>query len=667
MPGRRISSHTKQQMFDLLAEGHTPAEVSRITGISEPSINRFRKGLVSGHQTEAGLKAMAKNPPRSWDELDELGQDCLRSFPAFSREFFVRDVPPWRAAAATTIVEALLDLEQRYLVLSVAVGAGKSSLLRDVVAWVLSGGGSCDPAFGRALRVMMGHAVLDKAIEQVDILRRIVESPAAFFDHKAKKSAPHSLVEVYGRYRPQPGDDDPDTVWTRAKFTVASVGDQPILNKEPSCQAISVGSTFVGERADLIVLDDAVSRKNDAGWLSWLESVEDRLEPGGTIVLLGQRLAVEDGYAQALGRQWDPNEIGEDVPLYTQVSWPAHNEPTCDGSHRQWDLGAGGCLLDEKRIPWRKIRAESDKPSFGASYQQDPTIGGDGLIPRLHIEGGKDAAGEQFVGCLDLDRALGEYPEGVEDLITYTTVDPALSSGYWAILTWASLPDMNGTRWLIDAVRTQMRPDEFLSIGSESGQLRGVMFDIQVASKQRGHPVQVWIVENNLVGSQIESSVSARMFAKSFPDVAVLWPRTAKNKTAPQVGIEATLPKLYREGRVRLPWVGVASRNVIRQFVHELTGYPHVKASDMVMSQWFGETNIREVFVRAERPQGMAPVVRIHGRLVDVNPKQRDPGDRDVYDSRGNSINGLPARQRFRNPGYQETPQIGWIAQGVRP
>jgi hypothetical protein len=433
--------------------------------------------------------------------------------------------------------------------LNVAVGAGKSSLVRDVVAWAVSGGGSCDPAYGRSLRVLVGHAVYTLAEENVDVLRETFDSEVPYFDHKKKLSAPHSLSEIYGRYHPT--SDDGGKAWRQNKFKVASVEDAPTFNKEPTVQAISYGSTFIGERGDLIILDDIVSQKNvgDPEFLAWMESVEDRLEPGGLIVMLGQRVGVTDGYQQVLERTYDPENGGDPVPLYVQIAWPAHNTQTCDGNHRQWDLESAGCLLDEKRLPWAKLRREADKPSFGSSYQQDPTQGGDGLIPKLWIDGGKDADGVEYPGCLDRERRLGEMPvlsrSEAEDLIVYASVDPALSSGYWSVQVWG-ITKWNGPRYLIDGHRVQMRMADFVGITGDS--LTGLMLQLQVESRQRDreHPIRVWIIEENLVRGQLADTFAFQSFRRAHPDTEVIWHRTDRNKQSKEFGVEALLPQLYR-------------------------------------------------------------------------------------------------------------------------
>jgi hypothetical protein len=626
--GKRIPLEVKEHARRLLGQGLSQAEVWRMLDaagnrISKRSITDLADGLPKGVKSRAQLQRFTANPPRSWGQLDDVGKRALQDFSFFSETFFLRDVPPWRAAAARTIVEALLDPEERYVILNVAVGSGKSSLLRDVVAWVVSGGGSCDPGYGRSLRVLLGHAVYDKAEQSVDLLRQLFESSVPYYDSKKRLSASTRLLEAYGRFRSSPSDDDGFAPWRQNKFKVASVEDAPVFNKEPTVQAISYDSTFVGERGDLIVLDDIVSLKNlaDPDFVAWMESVEDRLEPGGLIVMLGQRVGVQDGYEQVLGRTWDAEESDVPVPIYTHISWPAHNAETCDGNHRQWDLEADGCLLDERRLPWRKLQRESGKPSFTASYQQRPEERTGGLVSNAHIYGGTDATGYESPGCLDADRMFGQHPKEIDGLLDFITVDTAVTagpkSGYWAVEWWAVHPRTRRS-WLIEGHRRKMTGSDFLDLSSD-GHLEGFMFDLQLHSIASGHAVRAFVIESNR--ADWLSSNAFDMFHRSFPNVAVITPRTGVNKTDKAFGIEAKLQNRYRIGAKRLPWMGEEARGYVRTKIEELTQWPYSRHDDTVMADWLGELKLDEVIAAGSGPH-LVPNIDV-GHMPDYLRRQR--------------------------------------------
>jgi hypothetical protein len=601
VPGTEVKPSERDQIYKLAAEGLTQAEIARITHRSPHTIRRIVLAMPRGVYAKTKL-AGPRNPPKGWDELTPLGQDCLRDFSLFSRVFFVRDIPPWRAAAATKIISALLDEDQRYLLLNVAVGVGKSALLRDVIAWAVSGGGSLDPAYGRSLRIAYGHAVLDKAEETVDLMRRIFTDPLPFFDHKKKLSAEHSLLEIYGRYKPLPSDDDAEVPWRVSKFTVASIGDAPVANKEATVQAISYGSTFVGERPDLVILDDVVSPKNvnEPAFLVWMEMVEDRVEPGGLVVMLGQRVSVNDGYGKVLERT-TLEDSGEAVPIYEHVMWPAHSEATCDGDHRQWNLEGDGCLLDEKRIPWTKIRRESQKLSYHASYQQSPETGTSGLIRSVHFQGGRDEDGIEFPGVLDRNRGSREFPalpeRELKDLVVFASVDPSGGAGAWAIEVFATRT-YDGPRWLLEGYRRQMSFSDFLGIRNAT--FSGLMNDLQTASRSWPSPIKVWVIEDNLM-SVMKDSLDFRLFQAAH-QAAIIWHHTGANRSSTDFGLEALLQPLFREGRLRVPYLGREAQAFARELESEATSYPLGRHTDAIMATWFAEVHIREILTRASRP-----------------------------------------------------------------
>jgi hypothetical protein len=103
-----------------------------------------------------------------------------------------------------------------------------------------------------------------------------------------------------------------------------------------------VDSGFLGGRFDLIIWDDlydprkmrtAEAREDLKRW--WDEVAETRLEPGGLLVLQGQRMAGDDIYRYALDKQviMDEDEDWEaDVPeelklggrRYHHLAYKAH-------------------------------------------------------------------------------------------------------------------------------------------------------------------------------------------------------------------------------------------------------------------------------------------------------------------------------------------------------
>src|SRR6266508_2359404 len=226
MSGKRLTSHEKQRILDLLAEGRSLEEVARIVGRAKRTIFEVKHNPPPGARSAAQLRQLEANPPKTWDELNDLGKRCLESFPLFATTFFCLRTPRWWELAAEQLVEDVTNPDETYTLLHAPTGSGKTTLLEVLTAWLVSGGGSLDPETGRALRFLFGSSTLPKAIRSVDRLRRILEDPHPFYDPKQKRQAEHSLVEVYGRFKPT--SDDDSSIWQQSQFTVAGIGDHPL-------------------------------------------------------------------------------------------------------------------------------------------------------------------------------------------------------------------------------------------------------------------------------------------------------------------------------------------------------------------------------------------------------------------------------------------------------
>jgi hypothetical protein len=622
MAGKRLSKRQKTSLLRSRDLGLSMTETARRAGVSVSTVHRIWHAIPPGTES----KALADNPPKPWVQLDPLARDCLADFATFCRVVFARDVPPWRADAARRVLDLVLDPVDRYGVLNAPSGSGKTTLMLDVIAWLLAGGGSRDPGFGRSLRLMYGHGVYEKAVHGVELLREVLASPAPYYDHKKKVHAEKSMVELFGRFRPV--ESDLDMTWRRDKFVVASLEDEPVFNKEPSVQAISYGSTFLNERADFIVLDDVVTPKNvgDPGALEWLnQNPESRLEPGGTLVLVGQRLASEDLYGDVLARTWDPDDDGDAVPVYAHFAYPAHHEPTCDadsgGNHRQWDLKADGCLLDARRLPWRKLQHEAAKPTFAAMYQQAPeesTAGG--LVDLAWINGGVDSAGLEAVGCLDRDRGFWTPVQtaGGKPLVTYLTIDPAEGSkehgaSWWSLELW-QVDSTNRVRFLVYGTRLRGTYSDVLSYDpngpmlnlpatprSGSGGFTGVLEETVFKAATLGARPSALVVEDNKARGWLASSDFQRWHRERWPDLKLIrYQVTAQNKNDPVTGVRGLLANDYRNGLARWPWKGMDALDYLRVKLHELTALKP-RSNDTVMAEWVGAVSMDNVIAAASR------------------------------------------------------------------
>jgi hypothetical protein len=63
---------------------------------------------------------------------------------------------------------------------------------------------------------------------------------------------------------------------------------------------------------------------------------------------------------------------------------------------------------------------------------------------------------------------------------------------------------------------------------------------------------------------------------------------TSINKQDPKYGLES-IGDLFRQGRIRIPWRDIPSRQRSQYLIDEATRYPDHDTTDLIMSTWFGK------------------------------------------------------------------------------
>jgi hypothetical protein len=605
-----VSDAQKQHFFALVAQGVSVAEASRQAGFSDRTGWRLTRGYTSGSDHAARNRAEELPAPRSWEELSPEAQEALRNFNFFSRRYLARRPSAWRLQAAEALVQALLDKTDRtFIVMNTFPGAGKSTLIQDAATWIQCGGGSLDPAFGRAQRIMFGHASMTPATQYVSNLRRILELRRPFYDKDQALEAEGVLALDFGRFKPNAREGE-ESLWTRERFLVAQMGDRDVYAQEPTVQAASRESGFLGNRVDLGLWDDLANSRNASNpeiaealdqW--FVNEAESRIEPGGVLALVGQRLSAIDVYRHRLDAEW-LDEDGTSRPRYEQITFPAHRDELCLGEkHEPWDGGTTGCITDAARLNWRGILQAQSNPNYRTLYQQEDVDPGRVLVLPVWLEGGRDYLGFDAVGCYDAERDWGEWPTGVGTLVSVLCVDPSVS-GWWAIELWGVQPEPPQYRYLVEGHRVKLRAGDFLDFDPEARLFVGLLEDVFQRTRAADHPLQVLVVEQNAAHKYLQQTEAFRRW-KDSRHVAFLPHTTGINKISEDFGIAALVPMSYRSGLKRLPRKPGGSPhglNYLKNKVKELTTFPHSQTDDLVLSDWFLEHGLqRGTILRAAR------------------------------------------------------------------
>jgi hypothetical protein len=568
-----------------------------------------------GVQAEAWQKVMDVSdlpPVIPYDRLKPEAQRALVDFDYFRRRYLGRVPSPWQVDAAYKIEQWLLSEEKEFLVLNCPPGAGKSTLFHDVAVWQI--------VKNRKIRVMIGS--VSQALAKM-YSRRIRETlerqfplePDPILVEKGLAIKAEACLAIdYGRFKPSSSG----SLWRAEEFIVEQEDLGGLDNKEPTVSAYGIESEFIGHRADLCLFDDVASPENakesaarDKLIERWDSMAEARVDPGGLLAVIGQRLGPLDLYAHCLSKvtyeEFEDDYEGEDVTDITQVKEPLKKQKYHHLIYRAYyeDLDTGresrrnssspwpeGCLLDPQRLSWKDLSyiKHSNPAKFAIVYQQEDQAEGNYLIERVWATGGMGPDGVLYPGCIDNDRRPGYIPDGLRPpIISIASVDPSPTM-FWAIQWWLFQPETN-LRYLVDVERVKLTAEQLLGYDTTSREYSGIMEEWQNRSWDYGYPISHWVVEVNAAQRFLLAHDFVRKW-QALQQVNVVPHTTSRNKLDENLGVEALLPTLWRTGQVRLPTMRENWKTLA--FIDEMSSWTRDKknGTDLVMAHWFAELHM---------------------------------------------------------------------------
>lgn len=636
--GRRtVSAEDRALFWQALQSGTTLKEAARMGGIA---YNTALKWRARADQTSAELEAakvlgakaavldgggsskVARDRALSPDmppviptsRLSARAQRGLEDFDYFRTVYLGRVPSPWQVDAAYKIVEWLEHPEKQFLVLNCPPGVGKSTLFHDVAVWCI--------VRNRAIRVMIGSIsqTLAKMYSRRirDTLERTVpmHPDPEMVARGLAINAEACLSLDYGRFKPQ----NQGALWRAEEFIVEQQGNMGLDNKEPTVSAYGIESEFIGHRAELCLFDDVAGPENSKESVArdklierWDSMAEARVDPGGLLAVIGQRLGPGDLYAHCLSKvayeeveEYDGTDvldISENVePIkhskYHHLVYKAYYEELDDGpKSRRQDAPAwpNGPLLEPFRLSWKDLSyIRHNSPSkFEVVYQQQDMADGHYLIERTWATGGMGNDGVLYPGCIDQHRRPGYLPAGLsQPLISIATVDPSPTM-FWAVQWWVYQPETN-LRYLIDVERCKLTAEELLGYDTGTGSYWGLMEDWQTRSDDMGCKITHWVVEVNAAQRFLLAHDFVRRW-QAKRGVNVIAHHTGRNKLDENLGIEALLPPLWRTGQVRLPTMRDNWKTLA--FIDEMATWTRGKknGTDLVMAHWFAELHMPQL------------------------------------------------------------------------
>jgi len=370
--------------------------------------------------------------------------------------------------------------------------------------------------------------------------------------------------------------------------------------KDPTVQALGIGSQIYGARADLIIVDDAVMGTNAHEWekqMDWLQKeVITRLGRHGKLIIVGTRVQPIDLYKMLR----DPKQWSGGKSPFTYCAMPAVLE------------------FDEKPENWKTLWAKSDQqeneldepdeqglfpkwdgpslftrrsevaPSVWAMVYQQEDVQEDSIFSPLCVQ--SSVNGMRKRGPLKANTP--GHPKHLESTYTVMGLDPAMAGATGAVICTYNRAD--GKIYVLDAVNmTEPTPAKIQTLIEDwVEKYKPQELRIEINAHQKAYAL-----DDNLrnylaqYGCQLNSHF------------------TGKNKWDTSFGV-ASMAMLFgnaRDGRfqdnniIELP--SNEGSEGLKTLVQELiTWKPDTKnPTDCVMALWFAVIRIRELMQQSSR------------------------------------------------------------------
>lgn len=249
---------------------------------------------------------------------------------------------------------------------------------------------------------------------------------------KTRLSHP-TYAKLQAAFGPNGGFKADATQWSADMIYLGTGRDSG--EKDPTVQALGMGSQIYGARADLIIVDDAVMGSNAHEWekqLEWLQKeVITRLGRHGKLIIVGTRVAPVDLYKQLREPgNWSGGKSPftycampavlefDENPRNWKTLWPESNmqenakdDPLPNGNFPKWD---GPSLF--------KRRSEVTSSVWAMVYQQED-VQEDSIFPPACIAGSTNGMRRRG----PLKPGAAGHPKHVESTYTVIGFDPAVS------------------------------------------------------------------------------------------------------------------------------------------------------------------------------------------------------------------------------------------------
>jgi hypothetical protein len=419
---------------------------------------------------------------------------------------------------------------------------------------------------------------------------------AADFLYAIKQRLTHPNYEALQQaYAAGVGFNSKSASWQATRVTF---GDElrESSEKDPNIEAVGIGGQIYGKRADMIIVDDAVTLKNANEFekqIRWLtQDVRSRLNPTGKLIIVGTRVTAVDLYRELRSEDRYPGGLvpwtylampalltTDENPEKWETLWPASDAPF-DGQTES-DLNEDGLYPRWNGRNLYNERQAMDASTWALVYQQQD-ISDDAIYDPVCVRGSID-------GMRKAGRLVPGHPGHPRDVNGFSFIcglDPAMV-GDTAAICYA-VDRVTHKRYIVDAIKIT-RPTP--------AAIRQLIFDWTSL-----YSPSEWIVEKNAFQSFLTQDEGIRQNLASR-GVLLREHHTGNNKWDSGFGVASMSTlfgtkqfdgKHHRDNLIHLP--SDQTENIKALIEQLITWSPTTKGkTDMVMALWFCEIRAREM------------------------------------------------------------------------
>ena len=420
---------------------------------------------------------------------------------------------------------------------------------------------------------------------------------AADFLYAIKQRLTHPMYEdLQAAYAAGVGFNTKSASWQATRVTF---GDElrESSEKDPNIEAVGIGGQIYGKRADMIIVDDAVTLSNANDFerqIKWLnQDVRSRLNPTGKLIIVGTRVSAIDLYRELRNEDRYPGGIvpwtylampallqTDDDPAKWETLWPYTDAPFDGQTEEDKHPETGLYPRWNGQNLWNE-RQQMDTSTWALVYQQQD-ISDDAIFDPVSVRGSIDG----MLKSGPLTPGHPGHPKSTNGFVTVCGLDPAMV-GDTAVVCYA-IDRTTYKRWIVDTIKIT-RPTP--------AQIRQIIFDWTVT-----YAPSEWIVEKNAFQAFLTQDEGIRQYLANR-GVRLREHHTGNNKWDSGFGVASMSTlfgskqedgKHHRDNLIHLPSDQTENiKSLIEQLV---TWSPTTKGkTDMVMALWFCEIRAREI------------------------------------------------------------------------